>query len=65
MPDITKCANKECPFRMNCFRFTAVDSYWQSYANFSIDPETGECDDYYPVTPAEPKKGRKNVTNRK
>ena len=30
------CDNKECPVRLNCYRFTATpNEYRQSYCNFS------------------------------
>lgn len=35
--DISKCANKECPLRDKCWRFTAPDSpYRQAYADFEF-----------------------------
>ena len=37
MPDITKCANKICPMRFNCWRQIAQDSIWQSYAEFDFE----------------------------
>lgn len=35
MADITKCASKDCLKGDSCYRKTAVDSYWQSWNDFS------------------------------
>lgn len=46
MTDITMCANKECPLRMLCYRFTAVPTPgWQSYAEYK--PVNGICDRFW------------------
>lgn len=45
MSDITKCLNEDCPIKEKCYRWTAIASEWQSYAEFKHDEETG-CDDY-------------------
>lgn len=35
MADITMCQNKQCPMRLNCYRFTAkATPQWQSYSPF-------------------------------
>lgn len=34
MADITKCDRPDCPIKNTCYRFTARDSQWQSYAIF-------------------------------
>ena len=34
MPDITMCINKSCPLRSKCYRYRAVPSNWQSFANY-------------------------------
>ena len=50
MADITKCANaEECPLKNSCYRHTAVDSEFQSYANFydDQDPEPQNCEHYW------------------
>lgn len=49
MTDITKCTNKLCPLAKTCFRFTAKDGYWQSYADFKYKETTSGvvCDNYY------------------
>lgn len=39
MTDITKCANKNCKIKEQCYRYTAKDGYWQSYANFNDNKE--------------------------
>lgn len=35
MADITKCQNKNCKIKDTCYRYTATDGYYQSYANFN------------------------------
>ena len=50
MPDITKCANKTCPLRDTCYRFTATSSsFRQAYCNFSYDTIEGHttCDHFW------------------
>jgi hypothetical protein len=42
MADITKCTNEQCKEKQDCKRFTAKDSYMQSYCKF--EPENGVCD---------------------
>ena len=39
MADITKCANKKCKIRNECYRVLAKDGYWQSYAEFNKGKE--------------------------
>lgn len=49
MADITKCANKKCKIKEQCYRYTAPDSYWQSYAEFNKDKsikDKKECDNF-------------------
>lgn len=49
MTDITKCANKKCKIKEQCFRYTASDGYWQSYANFNNDKvikDKKDCDSF-------------------
>lgn len=62
MADITKCANKKCKIKESCYRYTANDGYWQSYANFK-DGKTikdkKECEHYLFG-----KKGNKNERRR-
>lgn len=41
MPDITMCANQDCPLRDRCYIAQAEPSYLQSYARFEHD---GECE---------------------
>jgi hypothetical protein len=42
MVDVAKCANAECPRKSACYRFTAPESVWQSYAAF-CPTDDGEC----------------------
>ena len=39
MADITKCENKKCKIKEQCYRYTAKDGYLQSYAEFNKDKE--------------------------
>lgn len=50
MADITKCANENCKIKDMCYRHTARDDYYQSYANFNNDKEIKdkkECIHFY------------------
>jgi hypothetical protein len=36
MPDISMCKNKECKFKKDCYRFTAIPSeFMQVYGDFN------------------------------
>jgi hypothetical protein len=43
--DITKCSGIDCPFKDQCYRHTAPDSYLQSY--FADPPIKGDKCDFY------------------
>jgi len=48
MADITKCTNKNCTLKNECYRFTApVNEYRQSY--FTTNPKQidGECKEFW------------------
>lgn len=56
MPDIAMCQNEKCPFKMKCFRYTAIPTMngkYQSYADFKpvVAVENGttttKCDDFW------------------
>jgi len=49
MPDISMCANNDCPVRRSCYRFMAKPSMRQSWAAFEPDPETGRCKSFMPI----------------
>lgn len=40
MADITKCTNRDCPFKEKCYRWTAEAHEYQLYARFERT-ETG------------------------
>ena len=48
MPDISMCADNECPVRTKCYRHQASGtqpSGWQSYAGFKATSDEG-CDHF-------------------
>ena len=46
MPDITMCPGLDCPFKEQCYRFTAEPSEYQSY--FADPPiKDGKCNYYW------------------
>jgi len=46
MPDITMCSGIDCPYKDNCYRFTAKPSEYQSY--FANPPiKVDKCDHYW------------------
>ena len=46
MPDITMCFGKDCPYKEDCYRYTAKPDEYQAY--FSNPPiEDGKCDYYW------------------
>lgn len=50
MTDITKCTAKNCKLKEQCYRYTAKDGYWQSYANFNKDKKISskdQCKDFW------------------
>jgi len=48
MADISMCANKECPSRDICYRYTAtVNPYRQAYSDYEFD-ESGKCSSFTP-----------------
>lgn len=48
MPDISKCANEDCPLKNTCYRYTSKpNELWQSYNNYSYNKEANECKDYW------------------
>jgi len=47
MPDISKCTGVNCPMKNKCYRYTSVDSYYQSYFTTPPIKEDGECEYYW------------------
>lgn len=45
MPDITMCADEECPLRLKCWRYCAAPSERQSY--FAQTPREGAICEYF------------------
>lgn len=49
MPDISMCADEDCPSKLKCYRFMArPDQYRQSYAAFQHD-KTGKCKMFWEI----------------
>lgn len=46
MTDITKCSNKTCPKKDQCYRHTSKNSDWKSWAYFKAD-ENGKCEYFW------------------
>ena len=44
MLDLTKCQNRDCPFKWQCKRHTVKDSLLQAYAYFLYDDKNNTCD---------------------
>lgn len=47
MPDIAMCENKECPLKLDCYRFMAKPASYQYYALF--EPVGKECEGFIQV----------------
>lgn len=60
MSDITKCKGKNCPkdLRLDCLRFTAKESSWQSWIMGKVNRKTYKCDDYLSSNKITTSKGR-------
>jgi len=44
MADITKCVGHNCPIKMTCHRYTAVESeHWQAWSDFTAGLNANEC----------------------
>lgn len=55
MPDISMCADDECPSRAECYRHKASGTVpnmpWQAFANSSRQPNDKRCAKFWPVCP--------------
>jgi hypothetical protein len=55
MPDISMCADDECPSRAKCYRHkasgTKPSSFWQAYSTFWREPDAKQCSAFWPVYP--------------
>lgn len=50
MPDISMCANKECPSRASCYRHQASGtrpSDYQSMMDFKPEPGEDKCESFW------------------
>jgi len=48
MADISMCANHNCPARVNCYRFRAFPSEYQTYSTFT-PTGPGGCKEIIPI----------------
>lgn len=49
MPDISMCANQNCPKRNECYRYTATPNpLRQSYGDFLPKPGDDQCEYFWP-----------------
>jgi hypothetical protein len=52
-PDISMCADDECPSRAKCYRSkasgTVPSEYQQAFTDFEREPEDERCGDFWPV----------------
>jgi hypothetical protein len=52
MPDISMCADDECPSRAKCYRSkasgTVPSEYQQAFTDFEREPEDERCGDFWP-----------------
>ena len=46
MADISKCKGTDCPMKDNCYRYTANESYLQSWFT-EVPILNGKCDEYW------------------
>jgi hypothetical protein len=49
MPDISMCANGDCPSKNECYRSVAKPGMYQSYANFEIEEGETKCEYFWPL----------------
>jgi hypothetical protein len=53
MPDISMCADDECPARRKCYRHKASGTvpceYRQAFADFQRHPEDERCSEFWPT----------------
>jgi hypothetical protein len=45
MPDISMCVNDKCKVNKDCYRYMAIPSSWQSYADF----DENDCQYFMPI----------------
>ena len=45
MPDISMCVNDKCKVNKDCYRYMAIPSSWQSYADF----DEVDCQYFMPI----------------
>lgn len=59
MADISMCRDKQCPSRLDCYRFTAKPSqFLQSYASFGRDDGADRCVSFVQATKSDDRQGR-------
>lgn len=54
MSNVTKCADKSCPSRKSCYRYTCPAGQWQSFAAFNREDGAEKCQDFIAAEPGTP-----------
>ena len=53
MLDVSKCDNRTCPSRFECYRFMAEADGLQCYRTFLLEPEEARCDFFWRIKPGQ------------
>jgi hypothetical protein len=60
MPDISMCADDECPSRAECYRHkesgTKPHLPWQAFTDYQRKPEDERCAEFQPVLHTKPRR---------
>ena len=50
MPDMSMCPGRNCPDRIECYRYMAISTYiWQSHGNFDELREEDKCEYFWEI----------------
>lgn len=59
MADITMCVNEECPLKLECKRYIATPSHWQSYFMPSPEVNKNKCKHFWKATKGDKERYKK------
>lgn len=59
MGDFSMCSNQQCPSKEQCYRFMAIPSRFQSYANFTPKEGEDKCEYFEEAFPEDNKNSNK------